>query len=393
VVDISSDDLKVISTFTTNVTRTPVIPLGRRGTLRGEKYEVIGFMCRAITVDQTDYEWREYLLFNPYKGFRWLTEYNGHWNDVKTTNGQPTVLSDGRATYLDTTFNTFQVAEARVTYVLGEFYWRVSVGERAWVTDLVKPPLMLSKEEANSEVTWSLGEYIEPAVVTEAFGVTSGMPTRIGVYANQPSPYAAASGRVARAFLGLAAAALALQMMSCGLAQNRKVFEQAYTFTQEDRGQAKVTDPFEVTGHASNVVVETKTGVDNRWIYLNLALINLETGQAYDFGREVSYYHGVDGGESWSEGSQSDSAVLPNVPAGQYYLRIEPESDTPPINYVVQVYRDVPSLWYLPTALAALGIYPLLIWLRSRSFETQRWAESDSAPKSGDDSDDSDDSD
>ena len=30
------------------------------------------------------YQWREYLLFNPYHGFRYLTEYAGHWNVVST---------------------------------------------------------------------------------------------------------------------------------------------------------------------------------------------------------------------------------------------------------------------------------------------------------------------
>ena len=389
VVDISSDDLRILSTFDARVARQPVIPPGTRGTLRGDPYEVIGFMCRAITVDGTDYEWSEYLLFNPYRGFRWLTEYNGHWNDVKTTTGQPEDGGDMTLTYLGSTFKHFQTADAVVTYVLGEFYWRVSVGEKARVSDYVTAPLMLSKEETSEETTWSLGEYVEPDAVAQAFGVKTGMPARTGVYANQPSPYSAKASLLGKALAGLAATALVVQMASCALAQNRKVFEQSYTFTQEERGKALVTVPFALTGRASNVVVETTADIENKWIYFSLALINLDSGQAYDFGREVSYYHGVDGGESWSEGGRSDEAVLPNVPAGQYYLRIGPDSDAPPVNYVVRVSRDVPTLWFLPVALVALSLYPLIFWLRSRSFETQRWAESDDAPVSSDAADDS----
>ena len=389
-VDISSEDLRILSTFDPRDARQPVIALGTRGTLRGDPYEVIGFMCRAITVDGTDYEWSEYLLFNPYKGFRWLTEYNGHWNDVKTTTGQPEELVEVSASYLGSTFNHFQTAEARVTYVLGEFYWRVAVGEKTSVSDYVMPPLMLSKEATKEETTWSLGEYIEPEAVAKAFGVTTGMPARIGVYANQPAPTAGKGNAVARGFAALAAAALLIQMGSCALAQNRQVFEQSYVFTQEQRGQAVVTEPFTLTGHASNVVITSRADVENKWIYLSMALINLDSGQAYDFGREVSYYHGVDGGESWSEGGRSDEATLPSVPAGQYYLRIEPEADAPPINYAVSVRRDVPTLWFLPVALLALGVYPLVFWLRGRSFETQRWAESDHAPASSEDDSDED---
>jgi len=389
VVDISGEHRRVISTFDARVTRHPVIPLGSRGTLRGDPYEVIGFMCRAITVDGTDYEWSEYLLFNPYKGFRWLTEYNGHWNDVKTTTGQPEEAAGQTVTYLGSTFKHFQTAEARVTYVLGEFYWQVSVGEKTQVADYVAPPLVLSKETVKNEAAWSLGEYIEPDAVAKAFGLKTAMPTRIGVYVNQPSPHAAKAKVLGKAFAGLVAAAVVVQMASCALAQNRKVFEQSYTFTQAEKGKALVTEPFALTGHPSNVVVETTADIENKWIYLGMALINLDSGQAYDFGREVSYYRGVEGGESWSEGGKADEAVLPGVPAGQYYLRIEPDSDAPPVNYVVRVYRDVPRFWFLPAALVALSLYPLIFWIRSRSFETQRWAESDHAPASSGDSDDS----
>ena len=73
-------------------------------------------------------------------------------------------------------------------------------------------------------------------------------------------------------------------------------------------------------------MVRSQATVDNSWIYLSMALINDESGVAYDFGREVSYYHGRDSDGSWSEGSTSDEAVLPSIPAGRYYLRIEPEA-------------------------------------------------------------------
>ncbi|MEJ7605177.1 MAG: hypothetical protein WKF37_02675, partial [Bryobacteraceae bacterium] len=59
----------------------PVIPLGTRGNLQGTRYEAIGFQMRGIEVDGIQYLWSEYLLFNPYQGYRYLTEYQGHWND------------------------------------------------------------------------------------------------------------------------------------------------------------------------------------------------------------------------------------------------------------------------------------------------------------------------
>jgi hypothetical protein len=127
------------------------------------------------------------------------------------------------------------------------------------------------------------------------------------------------------------------------------------------------------------VVVRTETNVDNTWIYLGLALISMDDGRAYDFGREIGYYHGVEGGESWTEGSTRDEAVLPAVPPGQYYLRVEPESEAAAVHYVIRVYRDVPRLLFLWIALGLLSVYPVLASLRRAAFESKRWAESDHA--------------
>lgn len=67
----------------------PLIPLGKRGTLRGEEFEVLGFMQRAVVYYGSTYEWSEYLLYNPYKGYRWLLESNGHWTFLKPLPGGP----------------------------------------------------------------------------------------------------------------------------------------------------------------------------------------------------------------------------------------------------------------------------------------------------------------
>jgi len=48
-------------------------------------------------------------------------------------------------------------------------------------------------------------------------------------------------------------------------------------------------------------------------------------GAAYGFGLQSDYYHGVDGGERWSEGSRSRTVYVGRVPAGRYVLRLEPD--------------------------------------------------------------------
>lgn len=75
---------KLLSRYTSAMRFKPLIPLGTRGTLRGEKWECIGFMRRAVRYYGVDYAWGEYLLHNPLKGFRWLVESDGHWTFYET---------------------------------------------------------------------------------------------------------------------------------------------------------------------------------------------------------------------------------------------------------------------------------------------------------------------
>jgi hypothetical protein len=99
-------------------------------------------------------------------------------------------------------------------------------------------------------------------------------------------------------------------------------------------------------------------------------------------GREVSFYSGYDSDGYWSEGSRNDVAVVPSVPAGHYYLRIEPEGDAthPPIQYSVTVKRDVPGLMFYGLGLLALLLPAVGMGWRTMSFERERWSESDHPP-------------
>ncbi len=376
----------------------PLIPLGTRGTIRGTAYEAVGFQRRTIHVEGISYSWHEYVLFNPYKGFRYLTEYNGHWNDTSILKSLPTVNNDvspPTVAYLGQTYRNFQNANAATSFVLGEFPWQVRVGESAQVSDYVSPPRVISSEQTGKEITWSMGEYISGRDIWKAFRLQGDPPEAIGVYENQPSPLSASTTTIWFAFAVFLVVLVLLLMSFSMFARNEQVMDGNYTFNTNARGEASfVTDVFELKGHTSDLELKTTTDLNNDWIYLNYALINQWTGQAYDFGREVSYYHGYDEDGSWSEGSREDSVAVPSVPPGNYYLRIEPESDFGhgTISYSISVTRDVPQMSFFGLALLALLLPAGFITWRSMSFEHLRWAESDYAPvAASDDGDDSDD--
>ncbi len=317
------------------------------------------------------------------QGIRYLSEYNGHWNDISICKQLP-APNGSSVNYLGETYKHFQTSEADTDFVLGEFPWQVRVGEKAAVTDYVHPPRVLSSEKLDKEVTWSIGEYMYGPEIWECFKLPGAPPEPMGVFENQPSPITTNVTSIWAAFAAFAVFLLVLMAVFDMRAKKQPVLQETYQYNHADaKGEASfVTDIFELAGGTSTVEVKTSAGVDNHWIYLNYALINQDTGQAWDFGREVSYYHGYDSDGSWSEGKRSDSVVIPSVPAGHYYLRIEPEADPslPNTSYGVSVTRDIPVLGIYGIALVALLLPALLISWRAYTFERSRWCESDHPP-------------
>lgn len=390
VLDATTPTLQIIQKFQSKERYQPLIPLGTRGKVGNTKYEAIGFQVRQMMADGVAYNWAEYVLFNPYKGFVYLTEYNGHWNQVtvlreipgpNTTFGRPTALHQGKV------YKHFQRYQASTIYVMGEFPWRVRVGETASCDDYIAPPYLLSKEQTKAETTWSRGEYTPGATIWANFGLKGQPPAPSGIFANQPSPATGEPWRSWQRFGFWLFALLCLQWFWVFAHAHKTVFSQRYSFTQQATGEHSfVTDTFDIRGRTSNVEVELSTDLDNNWAFFNLALINIDTGQALDFSRQVSYYKGRDSDGTWTEGKAQDSVVLPSVEPGKYYLRVEPELDTSTpsvaprsIRYQIKVVRDVTTWFYFWIGCLLLLIPPIWATLRGGSFEARRWAESDYA--------------
>ncbi|MCX7604117.1 MAG: DUF4178 domain-containing protein [Bryobacteraceae bacterium] len=389
VLDTATPELRILQRFDERLRVRPLIPLGTRGQIQGKKWEVIGFQVRTIQVEGTSYSWHEYLLFNPYAGFRYLTHYDGHWNFVATLRALPEFTSaQGRKAvrFEGRTYRHFQSAQAVTTFVMGEFPWAVRVGEAVKADDYVAPPYVLSAEHDGREINWSQGVYMEGSEVWKAFALPGAPPAAHGVYANQPNPHLERMRRAWRTFTVLGVLWVAALVAHLALSANRELFRGSYRFSASSPGEhSLVTDVFTVP-REGNVKIEIRTDLDNNWAYFNMALLAEDGSRGFDFGREISYYHGRDPDGSWSEGSRSDSATLARVPAGRYYLRIEPEMDAQAsfgssagmnMNYEVIVRHDVPRLWLFFLALPLLLIPPALSSLRALGVESARWSESD----------------
>ncbi len=380
VVDPDSPELAILSRAQRKL-EAPLLPLGGQGKLRGHLYTVIGFLRRTTRIDGERHRWDEYLLHAEGAGYAWLTCSDGHWSLGKPVTQQPRIVntSPPRARFLGRDFRHFQQSRAEVEQVVGEFTWKVKIGDTVTVDDYVAPPLVLSRERSDAELTWTLAEYVPSAEVTAAFAPARALPAPAGVAPNQPSPHTE-SRRHWRTFAAFAALALVMQLLVAGRAARSTVWQGMLLVPAGQQKGQLTTEPFRIDGQRNLEIVQN-TNLSNHWLYIDLALINRQTGETFSIGRELSFYHGRDYDGSWTEGERDEAVLLGAVPAGEYVLEaeVETEAQADELTDRIRLVRDVPvwsSFWLL---LGFLALFPLWSWLRETSFERRRWADSDHA--------------
>jgi uncharacterized Zn finger protein (UPF0148 family) len=378
----------------------PLIPLGTTGDVPEGKMTVIGAMARSVTVEGTQYFWSEYLLYNPQIGFRWLVHSDNHWNYVQAVPPGEVYEVAKSATYRGKHYKIFQDAPCRVEVVLGEFYWKVEAGEQVRGVDYVAPPYMLSKEvstvyvsddagktkRTTGEINWSLGTYISVQQIEKAFSV-SGLPRPSGIAPNQPYKH----WWIYKYWLAFIVVMLLAGILAFAVSgSSKEVFSQTVNFAplpNEDGTQVFFSQPFELAGRR-NIKVIGESPVQNTWVYLEGDLINDETGVVQSFPIDISYYQGVEDGESWSEGGQSYSAYTSSMPAGRYVLRLEGQWEKwqQPAVVTIRIEQNVTRGFNLLIALIVLSVGPVIMIIYHIGFERRRWSESMFG--GGDDSDD-----
>ena len=357
----------------------PRWPLGTRGNLDGVTWELIGWMRRAAIVAGRRYPWEEHLLYNPYEGFRYLIHQDGHWALVAPLSGAPHV-GPRTAVHGGATYRHFSTAEAVVEQVVGEFPWEVRRGDTVTASDYVDPPRILSSEESEGEVAWSRGRYLQVDEVAKAFGPARNQRRPKGIHPCQPNPDAALARWMGAALAAGLLAWLLFTALYFTTRSSRLVWSGS---AGPEEGSVELElERAALLGGEGTVEVRGSAPVSNSWTYLSMMLVGpigvSEVGR--EVGLEVSYYHGVDSDGSWSEGSQSSTEVLGQVPPGKYVLQWRVDPAAPYKGPVaLEVRRDV-GLWRYPVCtFLLLLVVPGFVLLKSHLFEKQRWSESDHA--------------
>ncbi|GAB3325317.1 hypothetical protein GCM10027299_23240 [Larkinella ripae] len=376
--------MEILTAFPPTPTE-PLIPLGAEGYLDGTWIRVTGYLRkREVKYDES---WMEYVLMTNGTGYQMLSEYNGHWSLIRPAEGHyqeekgQIVRSENREYKLYNQYNCLILSAS------GEFFWNILDDNRLTISEYIHPPYLLSHEQGVKNPEWYQATYKTPAEIAQAFGLTearNALPRASGVGAIQPN-----SARQKQKVIGWLASRLAmvvvgLQVVFFLLKPPKTRLDQPYFWdsdsTKQSRSQPLVSPSFAIDGPAA-VGIRLKVDVDNNWFELPVSLINEQSGQTYEFTRIVEYYHGVEGGESWTEGAQEDEAVLSRIPAGQYHLNFYPSSEGKNrVNFQVKVVQNPVLYSNFFLILALIAVYPVMLFFKGNTFEQKRWEQSDFGP-------------
>lgn len=351
------------------------------------RYEVCG---RMLYVEERTYFTREYLLYNPDKGYKWLEEYRGHFVLNRPTSRAPEV--DPR--YLgpktevrvgDQTYRKYEHGVVEQLYVDGALPWIARAGDVFGYVELTAPPKIFGADYDGDEVEYFEGEYIHQNDVWAAFGRDDSPPRGRGVHAAQP--FRKSFVLSALAIVGLVCALGNGGLLLWSLDNNgERVFERHLTAGQYT--QETLSEPFELASDSVIGLELESNRIDDSWIALDVALVDESDRVVAEMDGEVSYYSGYEDGEHWTEGDRRKTTYFRSPGAGTYRLLMlggggsgisGPGRNEP---LTVRVYSGgVLTRYFIASAVFAF-LFPLWWALRRGTFEHSRWG-----PVTGDDDD------
>lgn len=381
VLDVANPDVALIEKHNRAAAQL-AMPLGSRGAVLGTEYQVVGWMRRSIEGEG----WDEYLLFNPYVGYRWLVDEDGEWSfgtmltSLPDTTDFPTVRIGAAAFH-----NEDQGYTAVVDSVVGEFYWRAKVGDWVELINFQSGAATLSRESVADEVNWTVSKPLRPGDVHGFDGGTFD-PAAVAPPAAFMRDAVEAEGSTSDSLwpmlkIGSAVAAFLLLVSLIASFGGMRPQSFQYTVIRDGAAQNATFGPLVFSGGPQKVTIATEsTDFDNAWIDLDISLVERTTQATIEAATVVERYSGTDSDGAWTEGSRRNATKIASVPPGTYDLVIEAQAKTWPAPTDAIVYPDseltlttsvrsggvfASNLWL---ALAMLAIPPVwLIWRRARN--------------------------
>ena len=324
-IDLSGDETRLIAQHV-EAAKALHIPLGTKGVIDDTEWVCVGNIEKNDGWDQ----WEEFLLFNPYHGYRWLVLQASGWSVGTPILAQPAHPNQSAFRYAGNRMKRiYDPAESKIERAIGEFYWQVKKGDKVKSTSYGGGGRVLSCEMTGDEFNWTLEEFIPSADVSKAFGVEdTGQFPKTGYYPqpHQPNPYGDGF-KTSALVAGIAFVAAIL--VSILLSFEGEERSQAFTANPATSARSFDVGTLTVTGRARPFTITARGDPgDNNWMYLEYTLTNTATDEEIIASQPIEYYYGRD----WKEDDRRGTVKISAVPPGTYRLTAEvllPEDELP----------------------------------------------------------------
>lgn len=324
---------EILKTFPHSDSIKPALDFGAEGVIDGKKFIVVGVIRKRDNNEGVT--WDEYMLLDKAEESYYVLAYTeGDWTFVWKSERQDFKVMNTMVNGDDFVamqydpyrkYNEYTRYQFETLYAAGEFDTNIIAddGNMRVAEYLAFPDLLISETNDEGRI-WYRGRVVPYKKVKNAFKNINAVGTE---YDDEDEDKSGYIFKVA----GLLTVLMILAMVFLGFSNSsEEIYNRGFLterdssswgkYTPIDAGTMRVNGPTALN-------VNLKGNIDNEWLEVAVTMVNKKTGKTYEFTKVLEYYHGYEGGESWSEGSGDKNAVLSAVESGTYQVNIYPFSD------------------------------------------------------------------
>jgi len=366
-----NDEYSVLSKFSkVSLPRTP-FRLGMSGKIKGVRFTIIGMVTYSCIKGVTSGEdtWTDFMLHSSTHGYAWLSYEEGSLMFSRRSRSLPSknllnLEPKAKFKFVGRDYQFYERYVAYITFVQGELTWIAKKGDSTLFYESISPPFGLSYEKTKNETEYFSSEYLEPQEVYSSFKVKSIENEKF----NPLKPFEASKSKA------FAKVSLYTAILSLAIIVVISLFFSGSKIAKGHFASKKSEMIFHINNPSHLVELDINTNLSNDWIYLDVSVVDAKTKEeVYALGKEVSYYHGYEGGESWSEGSKDAQAYFKVKNEGDYILKLDRPEYHRNTSTNVNVNENVVRSYYF-VALFIFSIAGMLVYIiQYASHHTKLW--------------------
>jgi len=386
----TQDNYKILTSIGKRDHPDSPVKIGMSLTYRDVPFTVIGTLGMSETYRGRTWRWVEHQLFSPTHGYAWLSwedgnvlftrkirDFNmGHWLSSGTVENAETPPT---RQYAGERYKYYETTVAQIDFMEGEFNWVPRIGETTETITLLGPSAMLSLTRSETEREVELTTLMDRDTVLSELGLDA---AAIGSAQRHPlTPYKPMreEGFLRRSLLASAIGAVVLAVTLSG-GSGSVVMPP----TRVPVDSLPKNFSFDVTNASQLSIISVQGNADNGWSAFSAEVAG-PSGEPLTAGvGVVEYYQGIEDGERWSEGSNSDSIRFRPAETGTHTITLALEEDgteglrgRPASTVTLSVEEGKISAFWLIIAAVLFGLGWIAVTARRSVYHVRRFAGSD----------------